>query len=390
MKTKVIYTAVTIWFCMASLFVSLSLNAAENGGPKVGDKPPVLQATDLLQAPPGTILDAESIRGKVVILEFWATWCGPCVAAIPHLNELAEEFKGKPVQFIAITAEDKETVTKFLAKRSIKTWIALDTDQAMNRAYAVEAIPHTVVLDKDGRIAAITYPTMLTAKVIEDLLAGKQIYLPEPTSEKAPENENQARPLFQTLIRPSSYTNTVGFHYGKGNMEADGFTLQGALPLIFNISSDRIVAHAPLPKGLYDFVVTQPWPPKADEGANTLLQEAVKSAFGLMVDKQTNQMDAFILRVKESNPPDLTASATKGMHLSTSLASGVASVKGVGVSITAMASFLEDRLETPVVDETGLTNHYDISLEWKQESWGKPNIAGLKQAVRDQLGLERV
>jgi thiol-disulfide isomerase/thioredoxin len=72
------------------------LNAAENSGTDVRNKLPLLQATDLLQAPPGTKLDAGSIRGNVVILEFWATWCGPCVVAIPHLNELAEEFKGKP------------------------------------------------------------------------------------------------------------------------------------------------------------------------------------------------------------------------------------------------------------------------------------------------------
>jgi uncharacterized protein (TIGR03435 family) len=396
MKAKLILTAVKIWLLLASLFAGLSLNAAENGGPKVGDKPPLLQATDLLQAPPGAKMNAKSLHGKVVILEFWATWCGPCVAAIPHLNELAEQFKNKPVQFVAITEEDKATVKKFLARRPIKAWIALDANKAMNKAYGIEAIPHTVVLGKEGRIAAIIYPAMLTTKVIDDLLAGKKISLPVPsggvgfTVGSLPGNENQPKPLFQVLIQPSSYTNTVGCGSGNGNMTAIGYTLRDALPMIFDINSDRIVVHTPLPKGRYDFVVTQPWPSKADGAVNTLLQAAVKSAFGLTAEKQTNQVNAFILKVKNSNAPDLMASPTRGMSLSTGLASDRASVEGVGVSIAAVASFLEDRLETPVIDETGLTNRYDISLNWQQKSWDKPNLEGLQQAVQEQLGLELI
>src|SRR6185503_14723652 len=132
---------------------------------KVGDKA-LLQATDLLQAPAGAKMDAEALRGKVVVLEFWATWCGPCLAAIPHMNELADQFKGKPVQFIAITAEEKPVVKEFLSKREIHSWVGLDTNSAMNQAYGVGGIPLTVVLDQEGKIAAITYPTSLTEKHI--------------------------------------------------------------------------------------------------------------------------------------------------------------------------------------------------------------------------------
>src|SRR5438309_1150443 len=90
--------------------LAISAQASSRNGPKVGQRPPLLSATALLQAPPGSKLDAEAVGGKVVILEFWATWCGPCVMAISHLNELAQKFKDKPVQFVAITAEDEATV----------------------------------------------------------------------------------------------------------------------------------------------------------------------------------------------------------------------------------------------------------------------------------------
>jgi uncharacterized protein (TIGR03435 family) len=391
MKTKPIFAAVKIWLFLASLFVGLSLSATENSGPKVGDKPPLLQATDLLQAPPGAKMNAESLHGKVVILEFWATWCGPCVAAIPHLNELAEKFKGKAVQFIAITAEDEATVERFLAKRPIKAWIAMDTNNGMNKAYGVTGIPHTVILDKKGKIAAITYPTFVTEKSINDLLAGKKISFVTDGGAPVPaENKKEAPPLFQVLIRPSSYSSTVGWWQGSDGMSATGITIEWALPIIFDTHHDRIITNTPLPAGLFDFSVVQPRGSDADPGV--LMQEAVKSTFGLTGKWETNQVNAFVLKLKDTNAPDLTASPTKGVHLSTGLSSGVASVWGVGVSSATIASFLEDRLEVPVIDETGLTNRYgyDVSLEWKQKSWDKPNLETLKRALTEQLGLELI
>ena len=386
------FNSINTWLFLITLFFSLSVPAAEIQGPKVGEKPPLLEAAELLQAPPGTKFNAESLRGKVVVLEFWATWCGPCVAAIPHLNELAERFKNKPVQFVAITAEDKATVEKFLAKRPIQAWVALDTNQAMNKAYRIQAIPHTVVLGKAGRIAAITYPTMLTANHINDLLAGKTISLPGPASGTmitagiVPGEKAKARPVFQVLIQPSSYTNSQGAVWGNGNMTVSGCTVNDILPMIYGVSPDRIITNAPLPEGRFDFVVTQPWPPKAGADADALMQEAVRSAFGLTAKRETNQLSALVLKVKDTNAPDLRASPTRGMSSRT----GLASMEGVGVSIAAVATFLENALKIPVVDETGLTNRYgyDVSLKWKQESWDKPNLEGLEKAVQGQLGLE--
>ena len=332
-------------------------------------------------------MDADSLRGKVVVLEFWATWCGPCVGAISHLNELAEKFKGKPVQFIAITAEDKATIEIFLAKRPIKAWIALDTNNAMNKAYAVTGIPHTVVLDKEGKIAAITYPTTLTEKPINDLLAGKKISLASDGGATVPaKTEKETPPLFQVLIRPSNYTNAQGCGWGGGRMTATGYTVKEMLPMIFDTHDDRIITNASLSTGRFDFIVVQPR--DSDATPEALMQEAVTLTFGLAAKRETNQVNAFVLKVKETNAPGLTASPTKAM----SWHSGPGLMGGVGVSSQSIASFLENELGTPIVDETGLTSScgYDVSLTWEQASPGKPNPGVLKKAVQDQLGLELV
>jgi uncharacterized protein (TIGR03435 family) len=303
------------------------------------------------------------------------------------LNELADKFKNKPVQFIAVTTEDKANVEKFLAKRPMKAWVALDTDKAMNKAYGITVIPHTVVLDKEGKIAAITCPTALTEKHIKDLLDGRKISLATDSGVTVPsEEEKEASPLFQVLIHHSSYTNAVGWSQGDGRMTATGLTVEGVLPLIFATHHDRLITNTPLPAGHFDFVVVQPHDSNADP--NKVMQEAIKSAFGLNVKWETNQMNALVLKVKETNAPGLTPSPAKAM----SWHAGPGLMGGVGISSQSLASFLEDWLETPVADETGLTNSYgyDISLTWEQESPGRPNPEVLKKAVREQLGLELV
>src|SRR5687768_15507954 len=75
---------------------------------KVGDTAPEIKLEKLLQAPPGADTSATNLKGKVVVLEFWATWCLPCVPAIKHMNDVAEKFKDKAVQFIAVTDEADE------------------------------------------------------------------------------------------------------------------------------------------------------------------------------------------------------------------------------------------------------------------------------------------
>src|ERR1700757_1046642 len=73
-------------------------------GPKVGDPAPPLHLAKLLNAPTNAVASWPALKGKVVVLDFWATDCPPCVGSIPHMNELIAELTNAPVQFIAITA----------------------------------------------------------------------------------------------------------------------------------------------------------------------------------------------------------------------------------------------------------------------------------------------
>jgi thiol-disulfide isomerase/thioredoxin len=150
---------------------------------KPGDQAPPLSFEAVLNGPRPTDVNLQALRGKVVILDFWGTWCAPCVAGIPHLNDLVSKYRAKPVQFIAVGHENARKVAYFLKKHPIDAWVALDMDVSVFKSYTAFGIPHAVVVDQQGIVAAVLAPGDVTEKVIDDVLAGRvPAYQPLPPS----------------------------------------------------------------------------------------------------------------------------------------------------------------------------------------------------------------
>lgn len=98
-----------------------------------------------------------NMKGKVVVVDFWATWCGPCKALIPEMNKWAKKFE-KDVVFIGISDEAKETVTKFQQGTPMNYPQALDSQKRMSKALGVEGIPHVMVISPDGIVRWQGFP----------------------------------------------------------------------------------------------------------------------------------------------------------------------------------------------------------------------------------------
>lgn len=151
--------------------------AAEDAKLKVGDKAPPVKATKWLQGKEV----ASFTEGKVYVVEFWATWCGPCIVMMPHMGELQTQYKDK-VTFIGFTAKDPnnalEKVQDFVTKRGPKLGYTFayaddrETYDAYMKAAGQGGIPCCYVIDKAGKIAYIGHPMYLDV-VLPKVVEGK-------------------------------------------------------------------------------------------------------------------------------------------------------------------------------------------------------------------------
>ncbi len=116
--------------------------------PKVGESAPEISAKAWINLKDPLTL--ASLRGKVVVVEFWATWCGPCVECIPHLNELQRRYAGKDFQLLSFVAEGHQTMDPFLAKKQVEYPIGLESSSLDD--YGITEIPHAFVIDQQGKI----------------------------------------------------------------------------------------------------------------------------------------------------------------------------------------------------------------------------------------------
>ncbi len=169
---------ISVGICFLRVFAGDLFAAADKDVPKIGEVAPPLTLSKTIQGLPATEISWGKLKGKVVVLEFWATWCGPCIKAIPHLNELAEQFKDRPVVFISVTAENEGVVRLFLKNHPMEMSVMLDDFEALNKAFHVTMIPHAVMVDGTGHIAAISPPGGIKPENLEEVLAGKKCSLP--------------------------------------------------------------------------------------------------------------------------------------------------------------------------------------------------------------------
>jgi uncharacterized protein (TIGR03435 family) len=411
---------------LASLFICASILRAEASsylGPEVGQAAPTIKMAKWLQAP-ASIHEAWP-AGKVVVLEFWSTWCGPCVAAFPHLNELSEKFKDQPVQFIAVTDEKESVVRAFLKKASVKAWIGLSADPIFGEkiGYGIYAIPHTVVIDAQGRIDAVTSPQELNAALIEQCLAGQPVLpsadakldrttlssladtgtCPEPGIVPG-QSQIGRSPMFQMMIRPTATNKTHPTSLASGQAPPPeitrysksefGMTLpasrvENAILFVFDVSRSRLVLETKLPKDPYDFYILLPprdIPQRLSHPGQLLesfFTQAIQATFGLTVKRETRPVKVLVLKANAASAEKLARSTNDGRNE----LYGWNSIVGLNRSLGSFAGGLENAAGQPVIDETGLTNLYSFDVQWDQQDARHPNPKGMAAAV-EKLGLQ--
>ncbi len=132
----------------------------------IGNYAPKFALTDLNKK----TVHLDDYKGKKVILNFWATWCPPCVNEMPLLQEVYNNGRGEGIEVIGINYnEDYDRVKKFISEKGVTFTILIDSDLKVSMDYGVIGLPITFFIDREGRIKE-KFKGELNKKLIEDIL----------------------------------------------------------------------------------------------------------------------------------------------------------------------------------------------------------------------------
>ena len=143
----------TVLSVLCLMFVLSADALALTASPLIGKKAPEISAGSWINSEPLTL---KALKGKVVVIEFFATWCPPCKASVPHLIEIFNKYKAEAFALMSLTVEQMDTVEPFVAQNKMTYPIGVFSPSS--EVYYVRGIPHAVVIGKDGLVAWEGHP----------------------------------------------------------------------------------------------------------------------------------------------------------------------------------------------------------------------------------------
>ena len=170
-KASRMYEGVRYGFCADDCAKEFDADPVAFLPPKFPRPAPAMSISDL-----GGKALGSSLKGKVVLLDFWATWCAPCQKSMPELQGLHDKYAGRGFAVVGVSIDEKEDadakVKKFIRKKKITYPIAIDSKKSsLWEKYRVKAVPAAFLIDREGNIVAQWTGTPPKAKEVEKELA---------------------------------------------------------------------------------------------------------------------------------------------------------------------------------------------------------------------------
>ncbi len=359
-----------------NLFVFLLLSAVSVFGQEIqiGEKVPAFKVE--LVDEDRSVFSFDGSTGKALLIDFWASWCSPCVAGMPHLEALQKKYVGR-LQVISASEEKYQRISRFKEKRPYQFLFARDTG-SLRALFPYQVIPHSVLIAPDGRLVAITAPDHITDYVIEQVLAGQKVNLPikkdhfdfDPAYEYF-DFEEEVQQLFQLQpymsgIPAFSRTYPEG-PFKERRMTIFNLNVAGLYRKAYQLSSYRLI---------YEFDESEiDWEDKHNrfclniiaqnpEQLYPYLQEQLSQHTQVLAQPSTRAMEVLVVKKAEEG---IKAKPVQEKGRTQARGDGF---KNEGASMADFCNYLEHFgiARMAVVNETGDDGLYDIDFSFDPEN----------------------
>lgn len=322
---------------------------------------PEFKIAKVFNAPVSEIKSLASLKGKVVFLEFWATWCTPCVAGIPRSNRLIEALKGEPFVFLAVTDEPADMIAAYMKTHEMKAWVGIDEARSSVKAYKNVGRPDGYLIGKDGTLLARVYPDRLQESDVRDAIAGR--FAPKPVTfadEDGPEAPRaKGKAYFELEVSSAAGKRTLVM--GDDRLEGNGMPFAFMLSRILGVEEEElIVDEKPAETFAFRLRTTR----AGFEKGRQALKLAVESAFGFTVVPELKDADVYLLSLSTAPGAPRPQAGAPGLK-SGIMGSGAGRLFGKA-TMSVFAKALWGEARRPVIDDTGLAGEYFLDLEWKR------------------------
>lgn len=335
-------------------FVLLAFIAFEGNAqaPKVGQQSPQIQVFKWI--------NREVKSEKPVLLEFWATWCGPCRKAIPHLNDLHDKYKDQ-VSFISLSIEREDVIRNFMKNTEIKAAVGTDFERKTALAYNVQGIPYTVLIHKDGEIAWIGYPAAVTDSLMNVFIDNNK-------------SRSVRHDLVKTIdIKDLKFNLTVN---KAKNQDAPGslsdshegilfssMSITSIMELILNASPMRIEAPSEFRTEKYDVLYKHEMVMPFPEFRQIMLQR-VSDALNVKIEKNKTRSLVYKIRCKDCKKlqEQYRELSSRTNNYQSTFEEKNGKMHANTVNINALISYLETAHKRIFINESGLNGFYSFAV----------------------------
>ncbi|QES90028.1 redoxin domain-containing protein [Rhizosphaericola mali] len=383
-------------YLVTLLFFAVLLNdiSAQDNILKVGDPFPSLITLNQLVNTPVHSLNLYSAKKQFYILNFWGTWCSPCIPEMDNLAKIQNEF-GSQLQIIGISNDDSIRLKKYIKRKPSKIWLASDPQNILYQLVNLSFVGQSIILNPQKKIIGMVRTDSINKTFVSNFLKGDSIHSNAAFNDKLLSSNNvdaifniDSSTQFASYIRPfvnGVYTST---RIANRRITCFNFTLSGLYRTAFKITTERQIIYEDSLKEkdvadfdnestLYcvDFLVK----PSEKDSLIPLFQNFLNANFPIKARLEKRTQDVLLLE----KIPD----STFHLPISSDSTKASKSFSGIGfdgtkVSLQDFATdYLANEFGYPVINNTGEEGKYDIKTNVEIRDY-----KGIQKSLRD-IGL---